>query len=100
MALCYETEQIYTGPRTFRGIPDPVKQYLKHYDKFKYLTFIHDSTKDGKEKRQANFELTKYANPKLAKWLSMIPYDKLKDLEEGKKEIDTKWTKDTEDAKS
>lgn len=90
MALAYETEQIYTGPRVFRT-PDPVKQYLKHYEKFKYLQFIHDSTKDGKEKRQANFELTKYALPKLTRWERMIGPHQLKDLEEGKKEIDKIW---------
>lgn len=91
MALAYDTEQIYTGPRVFRGVPDPVKQYMKHYEKYKYLKFIHDSTKNFMERRQANAEITKYAQPKMDRWFSMIPPDKLKDLEEQKKAVDLIW---------
>lgn len=91
MGLTYETEQIYTGPRAFKSAPDPIKQYIKHYEKYKFLKFVFDNTKDFLERRTANAEMTKYALPKMARWESMIPHTALKDLEEAKKEIDKLW---------
>lgn len=88
MAIIYETEQIYTGPRVFRS--DPVKTYLKHYSNYRYLKFIFDTTKDGMERRQASKEL-EIANRKMSRAYSMIPSVRIVDLEAGKKEIDRPW---------
>lgn len=70
---------------------NPVKAWLKHYENFKYLSFIHNATRDGYEKRQANKEI-QTATRKLDYWYKMIKdAGLLKELEMGKAPIDTKW---------
>lgn len=68
MAIIYETEQIRTGfcgfnPHKVNG----VKSYLNHYQNYKYLKFVHDNTKDGYERRQANQEI-QIAQHKMDYW--------------------------------
>lgn len=72
---------------------DPVKAYMKHYENWKYLKFIHDNTKNGMEKRQANKEIIT-ATKKMDYWFGMFKgnTDLVKELEELKKETDKLWT--------
>lgn len=88
MAIVYETEQIYTGPRTFQA--NPIKGYLKHYGNYRYLKFIFDNSKDGLERRQASLEMG-IAQKKMDRFYSMIPFTERPALETAKKEIDRPW---------
>jgi hypothetical protein len=92
MALVYETEQIRTGGFFNPSKMNPVKQWLKHYANYKYLRVIHDSTKSGMEKRQANQEI-QIAEKKLNYWYKLTKCDSdwLKELETGRKELDQQW---------
>lgn len=90
MALIYETEQIYTGPPINIHNLDPVKQWRKHYWNWKYLSFIHNNTKDWKEKRDAHKELA-IAQRKMDRWYNMSKLV-LKELEMAKTEVDKEWS--------
>lgn len=68
---------------------DPVKQFAKHYENYKYLKFIFDNTKDGNERRQSNKEL-QIAQKKMDYWMKM-PDSILSEIERVRKEIDEKW---------
>lgn len=93
MGIIYETDQIRTGFSGFNPSKiNPIKQYLKHYENWKYLSFIHDNTKDGKEKRQANQEIH-IANKKMDYWYKLAQQFDLKELEDGKKEVDKIWNR-------
>ena len=71
---------------------NPVKQYMKHYENFKYLRFIHDNTKDGYERRQANKEV-QVADKKMQYWYKMMTFEHMKDLEEQKQNVDKQWNR-------
>jgi hypothetical protein len=91
MALVYETEQIRTGFQFFNPHKmNPVKQWLKHYENWCYLSFIHNNTKSGSERRQANKEIH-IAQKKMDYWYKLAEQVSLKDLEEGKKKVDEIW---------
>lgn len=90
MAIIYQTEQPYTGPFINVHAMDPVKQWAKHYSNHKYLKFIHDNTKDGFEKRQANKEL-QIAQKKMDYWYKMAKFQ-IDEVTKVKKEIDDKWS--------
>lgn len=91
MAIIYETEQIYTGPPINVHNLDPVKQWKKHYGNYKYLKFIHDSTNDWREKRQANKEL-QIAQKKMDRWYNMSKTI-VADIELARAEVDKQWQK-------
>lgn len=92
MAIIYQTEQIYTGPRAFK--PNPVKGYLKHYTNYRYLKFLFDNSLDRLERRQASLEMTT-AQKKMNYFYQMTPFNERQAIEDGKKEIDKPW--DTKD---
>ena len=92
MSIVYETEQIRTGGFFNPTKMNPVKQWAKHYDNYLYLKFIHDNTKDWKEKRQANKEI-QIAQTKMDYWYKLAAQVSLKDLEVAKGEVDKKWNK-------
>lgn len=70
---------------------DPIKQYIKHYDNWKFLNFVCNNTKDWQERRQANGEITT-VQKKMDYWYKMIKdAGRLGELESAKKPIDTKW---------
>lgn len=89
MGIIYETEQIYTGPFINVHKLDPVKQWSKHYGNYLYLKFIHDNTKDGREKRQANQEM-QIAQKKMDYWYKMN-HAVLSEILQAKAEIDKQW---------
>ena len=91
MAIVYETEQIYTGPPINIHNLDPVKQWRKHYENYKYLKFIHDNTKDWREKHQANKEL-QIAQRKMDRWYNMSK-TVLSEIELARHEVDQVWAK-------
>lgn len=91
MSIIYETEQIYTGPFIPPTKLDPVKQWSKHYENYKYLKFLFDNSKDWKERREANKEL-QIAQKKMSRWTNMS-HTITADIEKAKKEIDSKWMK-------
>lgn len=88
MPLIYGTEQLSGKfPINIHNL-DPIKQWSKHYENYKYLEFIHNNTNDWQEKRQANFEM-QIATKKMDFW-----YNKATSLaiSESKKIIDRKWS--------
>lgn len=89
MALVYDTEQIYTGPPINIHNLDPVKQWRKHYENYRYLKFIFDNTKNFAERRDANKELS-ICQKKLDRWYNMSK-TVLTDLEITKREVDAIW---------
>lgn len=89
MAIIYDTEQIYTGPPINIHNLDPVKQWRKHYENYKYLKFLFDNTKDWKERRDADREL-KIAQKKMDRWYNMSK-TVLTELEIAKQEVDKIW---------
>jgi hypothetical protein len=72
---------------------DPVKQFAKHYENYRYIKFIFDSTNSGQERRQANKEI-QIALKKMSYWENM-PAAVRTEIEKVKKEIDKRWNSGT-----
>lgn len=95
MGIIYpDVDPPWTGPFINPAKLDPVKQYVKHYENWKYLQFIHDNTRDGAEKRQANLEMGK-ATAKMDRWFKMSHMDRAR-LETEKRKVDVQWRRSEE----
>lgn len=89
MAIIYETDQIFTGDPGFISQANPVTQWRRHYENYRYLQFIFENTNDWRERRDANKEMA-IAQKKMDRWYSMKK-TQASAIEKVRKEVDAIW---------
>lgn len=76
--LVYGTDEMSDGNRRYSSTRvddmDPHKYYENHYGKLLHLNFIHQNSKDPREKQQAHKEM-EFARQKLSFWEKHPKFD-------------------------
>jgi len=83
----YRSNKGYDGPRI--DDMDPHKPYETHLNNVHHLQFIHNNSKDAREKHQANKEI-QFGTKKMDFWKKHPKFDRAK-AEEIHKRVKKKW---------